>query len=327
MDVGSQEHGSFDPGFPCISGFEQNPKPVFNNFDLELRPAPFVQSMSNNFFDIALQPDGRSSPQLGDDDLTVPGDHFSIFDPSVLAYPLGVKSPQKTTAIEFCSPTSRTCMKSALKILQALHIPPRTCLWACDRMSIPCPHQPRLIDAVLSTNKDIVKSVSNMLKCTCSLSSQVQLILTIICGKVMAWYRAIIRNDNASDNLSLLPSTASKITNEDDYIERILHQPITLGRYSFDSTLESKIRAQVVFSELQHLETMIETLSGRIHGANFGNSVSGSGGGAFEGGEGSMKMEERGRAETIRTCLSSFLREQLQAAKDEPNAAKGDERG
>jgi hypothetical protein len=122
----------------------------------------------------------------------------------------------------------------------------------------------------------------------------------------------------------MIPSTASKSTNDDDYIERILHQPITLGRYSFDGTLESKIRAQVVFSELQHLETMIETLAGRIQGANFGASASG---GTFDADEGSMKMEERGRAETIRRCLSSFLREQLQAAKDEPNAVKGDEGG
>lgn len=324
MDIGSQEHSSFDQGFPYVPGFEQNPKPVFNNFELELRPAPFPQSMSNNFFDVPVQQDAPSSPHIGNDDLTTPGDHFSFFDLSTQDYPLGVKHPHKTISAEFCSPNSRTCMKSALKILRALHIPPRTCLWASYKTSIPCSRQPRLIDAVLSTNKDIVKSVSNMLKCTCSLSSQLQLILTIICGKVLAWYRAIIRNDNAPNDSSMLPpSTSSKSTSDDDFIERILHQPITLGRYSFDGTLESKIRAQVVFSELQYLETMIETLSGRIQTANFSTIVSG----VFDGDENSMKVEERGRAETIRRCLSSFLREQLQAAKDEPNMAKGDERG
>jgi len=327
MDFGSQEHGSFDQDCPYMSGFDQDPTPIFNNFNLELRPASFIPPMSNSFFDVAPQQDDPTSPQLGDGNLMIPGDYFSVFNSSVHDYPLAVQSPQKSKTIEFCSPISPACMKSALEILQALHIPPRTCLWVCEKTSRPSLRQPRLIDAVLSTNKDIVNSVSNMLKCTCSLSSQLQLILTIICGKVIAWYRAIIRNDHSPGDLSMLSSTASKSTNDDDYIERILHQPITVGRYSFDGTLESKIRTQVVYNELQHLETMIETLSGRIQGVNFGANTSYSGENTFGIDSESMKPEERGRAETIRTCLSAFLREQLQAAKDEPDALRNIERG
>jgi hypothetical protein len=314
-------HGTYDQELPVTTKIENDLNSGFD-FDLDLWSPAFVDSMPNNFLDTAFQQDASASAHIGDDYLPASGDRFPIFGSPLRSHPLSVKHPQKPMGSASCSESTRTCMSSALKILQTLHIPPRTCLWARNKISIPSSRQPRMIDSVLATNKDIVRLVSDMLKCTCSSSSQMQLILTIICGKVMAWYRAMIRNDNQAGDYPVVPSNIDRNTNDEDQIERILHQPITVGCYSFGGTLENKIRTQVVFSELQHLETLVETLSTRIQGANFGTTSACTSGAAWGADPGPPRQD----AETIRRSLSAFLRNQLQAAKGEPTTSTSKER-
>ena len=170
------------------------------------------------------------------------------------------------TDIECHSNTGATCIISALKILQALHIRRSVYLLACNETTIPRPHQPRISDSVLSVTKKVILLVSDMLKYACTSNTQVQLVLTIICGKLMAWYRAMVRDfyNSYENSSSMGQSVANDKTGQDDQPERISHQPITIGEYSFDAALEGKILAQVVSGELQHLERLVESLARRI---------------------------------------------------------------
>ncbi|KAL9126603.1 MAG: hypothetical protein Q9175_007892 [Cornicularia normoerica] len=126
-----------------------------------------------------------------------------------------------------------------------------------------------MTDYVLSTNREAVRLIFNILEYTCSSSSQVQLVLTIICGKLIAWYRAMVRN--RCENSSIMLSAVDKHNfNHEDHTERVLHQPITIDEYSINVTLEYKIRAQVIFDELQHVEALTKGLSQRVKETKFG---------------------------------------------------------
>lgn len=319
-DFESQRNGKFDKELPLITKVENDPNGGFD-FDLDLWSPAFVDSTPNTFHNAPFQQDISAAENTNSNYMTASDAPLPIFGSPLRSHPLDLKYPPTAMDSASSSESTRTCMSSALKILQTLHIPPRTCLWACDKNSIANSRQPRMIDSVLAANKEIVGLVSDMLKCTCSSSSQMQLILTVICGKVMAWYRAMMRTDSNAGDPPTIPSQADMDTHEEDQIERILHQPITVGCYSFGGTLENKIRTQVVFSELQHLETLVETLSSRIQGANFGTTSTCSSGGTWGSDSGSLRQD----ADTIRRSLSAFLRNQLQAAKGEPTNSIGDE--
>ena len=310
FDFEVPDHATFDRGPQLTTKIANECKSAFD-LDLDLWAPAFVEPVPNNFLNTALQQDLSASTHMGEDYSTASGDYFPTFNPSFRTDPLSVKHPQKSTGSASCSENATTCMSSALRLLQTLHIPPRTCLWACDKASIPSSRQPRMIDSVLATNKDIVRLVSDMLKCNCSSSFQMLLVLTIICAKVMAWYRAMIRNDNQTGDPSVVLSNIDKIDTDEDQTERILHQPITVGCYSLGSTLENNIRTQVVFSELQQLETLVEALSNRMQGANFGVVSSCIKRAAWGADPGPPRQD----ADTIRRSLSAFLRNQLQAAK------------
>ncbi|MCJ1246517.1 hypothetical protein MMC30_003725 [Trapelia coarctata] len=314
MDVDVQGYGTSGFGDDFNSDFD------FDALCRSLTPSAFLACMPTGFSDTAPEQNTTALAQHTYEFSAGAGDNFpGIFSP-VPNYGLSIHKPRDTLkSIESCTDNGRTCIVSALKILQALHIPPPACLWACDETSMPSPRQPRMIDSVLSTNRDVVLSISEMLKCSCSSSSQLQLVLTIICGKLMAWYRAMTRNDYHNSS----PTVRSIVNNniiDEEQTERVLHQPITVGEYSFDVALESKIRAQVVFSELQHLEALVENLSSRSQEAKFGDlctAAAARSGSASTTGSGSMTPDETGLGEGIHRSLSVFLHKQLQATKAE----------
>lgn len=330
--LGFPTDGTSGQKLPVNPGFEYN-----LNYNIDFNAlcgsptsSALLACMTDDLSETALKHDATASTQNTDEFSAEMTEHFSgIFSP-VPSYRLETRNPQgRLQGIEPCSNHTRTCMTSALKILQALHMPPSVCLSAGAETSGSSSPQPRMTDSVLSTNREAVRLVSDMLECTCSFSSQVQLVLIIICGKLTAWYRAMLRNgydglDNSSSIVwSVINSNNNNNNNNinhEDHTERVLHQPITVGEYSFDVTLENKIRAQVVFSELQHVEALIENLSRRVEETKFGNiwnaAAEKSGSGLIAGSR-LAKPDETGLAEAIHRSLTVFLHKQLQAAKAE----------
>ncbi len=220
------------------------------------------------------------------------------------------------------SDTGTTCMILALKILQALHIPRSACLHAYSGTRMNTPRQPRTVDSVLSISRNIVPLVSDMVKCDCFLNSQVQLVFTIICGKLMAWYRATIqRGYDGYENSSKGRSVVNENISDEDYTKRVSHQPINIGGYSFDVVLEGKILAQVVSSELQHLERLVQDISMRIQETRFGEFCTDTASrseGAVAAELGLQTSNETGQAAgTTPGNLIDFLNGQMQAVKAE----------
>lgn len=343
MDV--QGHVTSGHELPVTTGFEDD---LTADFDFDALCADPITSV---FLEGMPRDLPHTPPELDTIALAQNTNEFSAstgdnFPGAFSEYGLGMRKPQNTTKyFESCSDETRTCMVSALKILQTLHIPPSACLSACDENSLPSPRQPRMLDSVLSTNRDVVLLVSDMLKCTCSLGPKVQLVLTIICGKLIAWYRAMIRNDrdrcdNSSSSSSssfssspmMIGSHVHNNMNDDDQIERVLHQPITVGEYSFDVALGSKIRAHLVLSELRHLETLVGKLSQRIQEAEFEGSLytaawskSGNITSTADSWPPAPPPEDTRFAESIHRSVSAFLHKQLRAAKAETAPLLSDE--
>lgn len=328
-DVDVQASGQ---GLPVTAGYEGD---LNGEFDFDamcaaMTPSTFLAYMPKDLLGMAPQRNATAAARNSVEFCAGTGDSFpGIFSP-IPNYRLSSRESQDTLMrIKSCSDNGRTCMVSALKVLQALHIPPSECLCACDEISVPSPRQPRMTDSVLSSNRDAVRLVSDILKCSCSLTSQVQLVLTAICSKLIAWYRAMIRNDyDGRDNSSsMLRSTINNDTNDEDRTERVLHQPITVGKHSFDVALESKIRAQVVFCELQHLDSLVDSLSTRIQEAtfeNFGTAAAARNGRVSAAHSGPLAMDETRLAEVVHRSLITFLYKQLQIAKSETNLILSD---
>ncbi|KAL8881515.1 MAG: hypothetical protein Q9192_007781, partial [Flavoplaca navasiana] len=164
-----------------------------------------------------------------------------------------------------CTNGYQKCLSSALSTLQTLHIPPTSCLSSAASSNPPSPiSNPRKTDSVLAINRNAKQRISQIIRCTCIDSSQVQLILVVICEKLISWYQAVLRSSpgphDTHDN--------STSTSSEEPIERVLHQRFALGDCSFDLELESSIFAQVIAAELQQFELVIRDLDRRLRFLN-----------------------------------------------------------
>ncbi|KAL8778778.1 MAG: hypothetical protein Q9213_007258 [Squamulea squamosa] len=180
------------------------------------------------------------------------------------------QEPQKTTMT--CIYSHQSCLSSALDALQALHIPPTACLSSLIEGNTSAnKRQPRKTDSVLAMNRTSVQRLSKIFKCSCIYSSQVQLILVIICDKLITWYRAVLhsfldRRQNAYSNPDENATKSVDTSHVHSSVsgERVLYQSFAVGNCSFDPGLESKIFAQIIGFELQQLESVICTLDNRL---------------------------------------------------------------
>lgn len=317
-DVEVQANGISGMLLPTIAGFEDDLNDDFSFYASGpvLTQSEFLACINDH-----------SAPASGQDATTLTQNNEQLCsrssDGSMGMYSPMPTDPSRTKSPEGglegvvpCSNNAKTCMVSAIRILQVLHSPPPTCINSLDGPSISTHRQPRMVDSVLSTSRNVIQLVTDILKCTCSLRSQVQLLLTIICGKLMAWYRAMLCNDS-----SAVPPTIHYNAKDEQHTERVVHQPITVGEYCFDGALESKLQAQVVFNEIQYLDGLVETLSRRIRGDKFQKvfSVSTTRTRSASAADSwrSTSLPEAGLPEKIQRSLNAFLQKQLRAVTAE----------
>ncbi|CRL27041.1 Aflatoxin regulatory protein [Penicillium camemberti] len=182
--------------------------------------------------------------------------------------PTPVQTPPQAAAAS-CHLQDRTpCIITATQSLRSLHIPQTNCVSRRnasrhDRSGL---EPPRMSGSVLKANKDAGMSVCRMLQCTCALRPQNQLILAIICSRLVAWYRAMIRacfmngpNRSSGHSVNSGPNEARPS------LEKVVHQPVTIGDHSVDDqALGLTIQAQVMLGELKHMQRLVETLSARM---------------------------------------------------------------
>jgi hypothetical protein len=135
------------------------------------------------------------------------------------------------------------------------------------------------IEFVVSDNKQIIESISNMLDCSCSQDEYVIAIISLVVFKVMAWYAAAAHDkslvndgmdwgDKFHTHLDHPCSTSS--------VERVLHLPTVIGHYCVDGNDQSRMAAQLVLSELHRVQQLVNLLSNRFQGITIRNCDSSS---------------------------------------------------
>jgi hypothetical protein len=246
-----------------LDTFSSTPSLRIGN-NLDVYPIPIAQSESNAFdndhsqLDCTMLPDYFSDPILAQP-LSAPP--FTVPEPMLTPY----STPPPTVTVSCLAEQRPSCIITATQSLRSLHIRQNSCLSRQSGLSDSVSHdtsepeQPRLSGSVLKCNKDAGMSVCRMLQCVCALRPQNQLMLVIICSKLIAWYRAMIRTCFVDRHGLKSP------LDEDISLEKVVHQSVTIGDHSVDDqALGLTIQAQVTLGELQHMERLVETLSARI---------------------------------------------------------------
>ncbi|KAJ9640317.1 hypothetical protein H2199_005856 [Coniosporium tulheliwenetii] len=174
------------------------------------------------------------------------------------------------------------------------------------------------IDSVISNNKQIIEAISRMLPCPCSLDAHLATIISLIAFKVMAWYAAAARDvPPSSSSCSTSSSGGTSSEPLPSPSEQVLHIPTTVGKYDLAGADQSRMRAQLVLSELHRVQRLVELLSKRLEGVrsrtNAGSRPSSA------GANGSDKMDEAmsPMSATIFVQLEADLRKRLRAVSRE----------
>lgn len=176
---------------------------------------------------------------------------------SSLLSSLKVATPAKISCNQ-----GRSCMQAAIETLWSLHTSnvSNFCLSNNNLKANGAAGfvSPRSSEDVLQKNKEIEKVLSSVLACACSERPRVQVLLVNICHRLLIWYKAVVPCHKP------LLSIATSFMGREEPGETISHQPIRIGEYCLDEALELRIKAQVVFAELQKLEILISILVSRM---------------------------------------------------------------
>lgn len=177
-----------------------------------------------------------------------------------------------STTTGTCSNENWICTRSILNALQRLYVPPSVCLSVSDD-GYSAQHgtdlfnsKARRMDEALRINRRALELVSRVLHCSCSLIPSVQLLLVIVCDRVVAWYRAMLRDDERRMMYEQVPFPAS--ANLDyDQCELVLAMPITMGDFTVDNAMQMRIRSQLVIDEMRRFENAIHQFAARVQEA------------------------------------------------------------
>ncbi|KAK9847619.1 hypothetical protein MYU51_018475 [Penicillium brevicompactum] len=190
-----------------------------------------------------------------------PTPHLATPDSVLTPFP----TPPPLEGVPSCRVQNRPlCILAATQALRSLHVQQTNCHTRQSNTNYDGhdpngPEQPRMSGSVLKCNKDAGMSVCRMLQCPCALRPQNQLLLAIICSKLIAWYRAMIYTCFVD------PRARQEARHNDTALEKVVHQPVTIGDHSVDDQgLGLAIQAQVTLGELHHMQRLVETLSARI---------------------------------------------------------------
>lgn len=168
-------------------------------------------------------------------------------------------APLAAACSNHCADKPQDCMSLAINTLQSLHMAPSTCSLASNSPGRGAFSLDPTIEHVLATNRAVLDSVSVILSCYCSLNAQLALVLTLIGSKLIAWYRAILQNEDQKGDRNWLVN--STLNSPGMMAERVLHLPVTVGKYNMEGADKGKMRAQLVLSELRHVVRLVEQLA------------------------------------------------------------------
>ena len=208
-----------------------------------------------------------------------------------------------------CPETLQSCINSVLRILQQLHTVPPLCFSVDAGRPSPAVTQQRTTGAILSTGREAIQAISKLARCSCFASIQFQMLYAAICYRLTLWYRAILKDNHGLPNDTNSLRAPLLQSDHGDVSKHIIHQPITIGEYAIDLTLQPSIRAQVVLTELQRLESCMRGVSGSFEESLDKGSL----------GHGTSRLSgmpnRPGSSDAIHRQLMKFLDEEVRTVK------------
>lgn len=171
-----------------------------------------------------------------------------------------------------CSDENQICTRLILNALQTLCVPPSVCLSVSDdghstRHGTDASNaQTRRMDDTLRTNRRVLETISRVLQCSCSVIPSVQLLLVVACDRVVAWYRAMLRDDEIR-TIHEQVHFASSSSIDHDQCELVLATPITIGDFTVDTAMQVHIRNQLVIDEMRRVQNTVHQFAARVHEA------------------------------------------------------------
>lgn len=163
-----------------------------------------------------------------------------------------------------CCNTESRCITRAIETMRSLHTCPSACLSSgLDPTTRSRPLQG--VDTILSAVQEAIHTATGLVKCSCFAKLQLQLPMVVVCDKIIAWYRTVMRTYSDRDS-GLGPSSSLPGLGLFDANPRVpevagaIRRPFSIGSHCVDGHLEATLVAQVISARLQELESLVDVI-------------------------------------------------------------------
>lgn len=115
---------------------------------------------------------------------------------------------------------------------------------------------PRPVDANLSMAQEASRAMSDIVRCSCHESLQLQLLVTVLCTEVVGCYRRCIGIYSRPGDTDLQSGN--------HHVEEqppVLKRRFSIGDYQMESHLEARLIGQVLCSRLQEVEFIMDNIA------------------------------------------------------------------
>ncbi|RYP07613.1 hypothetical protein DL764_002391 [Monosporascus ibericus] len=154
-----------------------------------------------------------------------------------------------SSELESCQNLQGLCISLATGLLKSMHSGSQSCL--LGEGSQDGQPQSAAVDAVSSAGQLALRTLRGLLKCPCYESPQLQLLVTVICAELIAWYKRII--DTYRPHPNTHTDSGVLLT---DRVEA-LRRSFFIGDHCLEGHLETTLICQVLSCRLQELEEFI----------------------------------------------------------------------
>ena len=166
---------------------------------------------------------------------------------------------------KFSSEASCRCLIRALGLLEQFLAGPRACTPSKEQPNEDATRQLPAIQSVIAENEQSAEAINNMLLCECSQDEYLLTIISLIIFKVLGRYAAAAHETlDTDDNRSLNKTHPSHQQPPLGHSEQVARSPSFVGSYSGDGEDQSRMAAQLVFSQLDRVERLVNLLSQRL---------------------------------------------------------------
>jgi hypothetical protein len=152
-----------------------------------------------------------------------------------------------------CQNTQGPCIGLATRHLRTIRANSPFCLMG-NRNHIA--RSPRPVDAILSMAQEASRAMSDIVRCSCHESLQLQLLVTVICTEVVGCYRRCIGIYSRPGDTDL--QSGSHHVEEQP---SVLKRRFSIGDHQMESHLEARLIGQVLCSRLQEVEFIMDNIA------------------------------------------------------------------